>query len=137
MKRKLSNTYQAPGGQGERAAAQQHGNFVGVDLVVLGLADVNGAHVLGVAEDEIDPLVGKQVGEPVPGEHAFGPDDEVVSIRLDQAQENLGAGGNVAMTYHLPFGIEDTDRHGVGVQIDAAVKLVLLRLEFHGAGSFL
>jgi hypothetical protein len=30
--------------------------------------------------------------------------------------------------------IEDTDEHGVGVQIDAAVKLVLLRVELHGAG---
>jgi hypothetical protein len=30
--------------------------------------------------------------------------------------------------------IEDTDEHGVGVQIDAAVKLVLLRVELNYAG---
>jgi hypothetical protein len=30
--------------------------------------------------------------------------------------------------------IEDTDEHSVGEQIDAAVKLVLLRVELDGAG---
>jgi hypothetical protein len=30
--------------------------------------------------------------------------------------------------------IEDTDEHGVGEPIDAAVKLVLLRVKLHCAG---
>jgi len=38
---------------------------------------------------------------------------------------------------YVPGGIEDADLHGVGVQTDAAVKKVLFRVEFHGAGSFL
>jgi len=54
-----------------------------------------GAHVQGVTEDEIDLLVGTQVGEPVPGEHALDADHQVVTVRLDQAQEGLGPSRDV------------------------------------------
>jgi hypothetical protein len=37
----------------------------------------------------------------------------------------------------LACSIEDANVHGVGMQIDAAVKPVLFCVEFHGAGSFL
>ena len=89
-------------GQGERAAAQEHGDLVRVDLVVLGLAAVDGAQVQGMAEHEVDPLLGAQVGEPVPGEHALDADDEVVAMRFDQAQEGLGLGGEVAACRSTP-----------------------------------
>jgi hypothetical protein len=46
-------------------------------------------------------------------------------------------GGNVAVEDNLPGGVEDADVHGGGMQIDAAVKKVLFRVESHGAGSFL
>ena len=49
-------------GQREHAAAEQGGELAGVDLVVLGLAAVDGLHVQGVAEDEGDVLLFAQVG---------------------------------------------------------------------------
>jgi hypothetical protein len=90
-----------------------------------------------MAENEIDALLSAQVGEPVPGEHAFGSDDKVVAVRFDQAQEEFGTGRNVAVQHDLSGGVEDTDVHGVGMQIDAAVKKVLFGVKSHGAGSFL
>jgi hypothetical protein len=41
------------------------------------------------------------------------------------------------MNHHLASRVEDADVQCVGMQIDAAVKPVLFRVEFHGAGSFL
>ena len=67
----------------EHAAAQQHGNFLGVDLVVFGLAAMDRFHVERVAQDEGNTFLGAEVGEPVPGEDAFDADDE---IRPDRAR---------------------------------------------------
>ena len=41
------------------------------------------------------------------------------------------------MQNHLAERIEDAQIHGVGVQIDATVELMLFGVESHGAGSFL
>lgn len=63
----------------KRAAAQQHRNLVGIDLVVLRLSAMDGFHVEGMAEDEFDTFLAAQVGKPVPGEHAFHADHQVVA----------------------------------------------------------
>ena len=49
----------------DHAAAQQNGDFVRVDLVVLGFAAVNGLHVQGVTEHESDFFASTEIGEPV------------------------------------------------------------------------
>ena len=61
-------------GLGDHATAQQGGDLQGIDPVVLGLTAVDGFHVESVAQDEGDLLAAAQVGEPVPGEHAFDRD---------------------------------------------------------------
>jgi hypothetical protein len=97
---------------------------------------VNGPHIEGVAENEIDPLLGAQVGQPVPGEHALAADYKAGAIGFYQSEESFRFGRDILVNDHLSDGIEDADIHGVGVQIDAAVEPVLFRVEFHGAGSF-
>ena len=82
-------------------------------------------HVEGVAEDEGDLLVRAQIGEPVPGEHALGADDEPVAKRLDRVEEGGGRGGQVAIEDRLALGVEDVGVQAPGVQIDAAVVYVL------------
>ncbi len=66
-----------------------------------------------------------QVGEPVPGEHALDADDEAVAEGLDGVEEGVGRGGQVLLEDGLARVVEDVDEHGSGVQIDAAVELVL------------
>ena len=78
----------------EGSAAQQSGDLFAVDLVVFGLATVDRSHVQGVAEHEGDLLLDAQIREPVPGEHAFGTDDQLFPIGLDGPQEILGAGSD-------------------------------------------
>ncbi len=56
----------------EHPAAQQHGDFMGVDLVVFGLAAMDGLHGEGMPEDKRNTVFSTEVRKPVPGKHAFG-----------------------------------------------------------------
>jgi hypothetical protein len=104
---------------------------VGVDLVGLGLAAVDGLHVQGVSEDEGDLLVLAQVGEPVPGEQALAGDGEAFAAGGDGAEEGFGCGGESLSEDGLALVVEGVQGEGPGVQIDAAVESVLLVVEPH------
>ena len=43
-----------------------------------------------MSQNESDALAGTQIGEPVPGEHAFHRDDDVFSERSDRLQKRIG-----------------------------------------------
>jgi hypothetical protein len=43
-------------------------------------------HVQGMAKYELNPVVFTEVGDPVPGEHAFDTDDQVILVIGDQFQ---------------------------------------------------
>ena len=60
----------------EVPAAEEGGDLEGINLVVLGFASVDGLHVEGVTENELDALSPAEIGDPVPGEHALDGDDE-------------------------------------------------------------
>jgi hypothetical protein len=85
----------------QQAAAQETRDLVRVDSVVLGLAAVDGLHRECVAEDEQDALGRADGGQPVPGEHTLGYDDEVLSVRRDDLEERLGRRWHVAMHEYL------------------------------------
>jgi hypothetical protein len=118
-------------GLGEHPAPQQDGDLVGVDPVVLGFAAVDGFHIEGVPEDEADPFGGAEIGEPVPGEHALDGNDEVFAVRGDRVEERLRGRPEVAVQQDLARLVEDAQIHRAGVEIDAAVVLVLLGVKAH------
>ena len=74
-------------GEGKVAAFEQASEFAGVDFVVLGLGAVDEFHVQGVTDDERDLLLGAEVGDPVPGEHALGGEDDVFAKGSEGAEE--------------------------------------------------
>jgi hypothetical protein len=55
----------------QQATAKQGGNLLRIDLVVFGLAPVDGFHVEGVSQDKGKALLSAEGGEPIPGEDAF------------------------------------------------------------------
>ena len=116
---------------GHGAAAEKHGDLVAVDLVVLGLAAVNGLHVERMAQHERDVLAGAQSGQPVPGEHALHADDELLAVEADGVEEQVGSRGQVTMNECFARLVDDADVHCLGMQIDAAVECVLLCVESH------
>ena len=118
-------------GHREEATAQERCDLVGVDPVVLGLAAVDRLHVEGVAEDEGNPFARAEVGEPVPGEHALDGDDEVLAVRRDGLQEELRVSLDVLLEKGVSSLVENTEKHGAGMQINAAVELVMPRVELH------
>jgi len=88
---------------------------------------VHGLHGEGMAKHEGDPFSGTHIGEPLPGEHAFGRHDEIVAVRGDGLQEHLGIRLDIPVQAHLTSGVEDTDVHRLHVEIDSAI-VPMLRL---------
>jgi len=115
----------------EHATAHKHGDLVGIDAVILGLAAVDGAHVEGVAEDEGDALLSAEICDPVPGEHALDADDQVLPVGGDERQQGVGIGLDVLVGEYGTVMMQDADIQATGVQIDPAVMLVCLGVEFH------
>lgn len=97
---------------------------------------MNGAHIEGMAEDEGDPFIGTEIGQPVPGEHAFGGHHQILAVRFDQTQKRFWTSRDVLMHDNIASRIEDADVHGAGMQIDTAIMLMLLGVKSHDAGSF-
>src|SRR5688572_11049626 len=50
----------------QHAAAQQGGNFLRIDLVIFGLAAVDGVHIERMSQDEGNALLSAEIGEPIP-----------------------------------------------------------------------
>jgi plasmid stabilization system protein ParE len=100
---------------GETSAAKQGGDLEGIDFVVLGLAAVDGLHVEGVAEDELDPFASAEVGEPVPGEDALDGHDEILAEGFHGCEEGFRGAPHVLVEKNLSVAIEDAEVHGLGV----------------------
>jgi hypothetical protein len=102
---------------------------VGIDLVVVGLATVAGLHRQRVPEATSDPCAGPQVGQPVPGEDTCDTDDEGRPRGCDGLEQGCWPSGPIPVQPKLTGLTQDTDVHGAGMQLDTAVKWVLLRIE--------
>ena len=89
-------------------------------------------HVQGVAEHEGDGVVLAEVGQPIPGEHALGADNQAVTERPDRIQESGGRGGQVSLEDCLTAVVEHVGEQAPGVQIDPGVKSVLSGVASHG-----
>ena len=74
-------------GGGDEVGAEQVGDFLGVDAVVLVLAAVNGLEVEGVGQDEGEASGLAGIGQPIPAEHALGADGQVVTVRGHELEE--------------------------------------------------
>ena len=120
-------------GRGDVAAAEESADLLGIDVIVLGLAAVDGPHVERVAEDEGDLVFPAEVADPVPGEEALDTDDDVGAEGGECIEEDLLVGRNLRLADDLPGTVEDADGQEPGMEIDAGVELVLFGVEVHGA----
>ena len=50
---------------------------------------MNGFHIQGMAQDEWDAMLGAEISEPIPCEHTFYSDNNVLSKRLDELEEGF------------------------------------------------
>jgi hypothetical protein len=84
-----------------------------------------------MAQDEGDRFSGAEIGEPVPDKHAFDGDDDILSVGLDGPEKIIRCGFAVTVEHGVALLIQDAKIHGSGVQIDSAIKLVLVGVESH------
>ena len=111
---------------GEPPAPPEDRHVLGVELLVLRLAAVEGLQRQGRPEDTREPCVRPQVGEPVPGEEAFDGDDEVVPRGRKGFEQGIGTGWHIPVQHNRAVLTQDTAIHGAGRQVDAAVQWVLV-----------
>jgi hypothetical protein len=81
------------------SAPQERGHLLGIDLVMFGLAAVDGFHLEGVSQDEGNALLSTQVGEPIPGEDTFHGHHEPLTIGGDSPEEGFGSGFHMAVQH--------------------------------------
>ncbi len=81
------------------------------------------------------PFAGTEVGQPVPGEDAFDTDDQVLPVGRNGLEKRLWACGHIPVHKDLSILVQDAEVHGAGMQVDAAVKLVLFGVESHEVSS--
>jgi hypothetical protein len=93
-------------------------------------------HIEGMAENKGDVFLGTEVGDPVPGEHAFDSDHDVLAEGGNGTEKSFRVSVDVMMNPDIAFGIEDTDKHILGMQIDSTIKFVLFGVKIHMASSF-
>jgi hypothetical protein len=84
-----------------------------------------------MAKDESDTFFFAQIGNPVPGEGAFNGYDEIIPVLLDRLQECLSVSLDISMEEYRAIFVNDAQIHGLCVQVDSAIFLVLFRVEFH------
>jgi hypothetical protein len=130
----ISSAHQVPGSphlpwinisHGQQATPEQTGNFAGVDLVIFAFAAMNGPHVQGMAQDKRNFLINTEISQPVPGEHAFCTDDNVIPVWFYGPEKKIRFGFDVSVQDDLSFLIKDAEIHFVGVQVDTAIIFVL------------
>ena len=71
------------------------------------------------------PLIFAQVGKPVPREHALAANDDVLAEGLDRRAGIHRGRREILLEAGLALVIEHMDEHVSGVEIDAAIELVL------------
>ena len=73
----------------------------------------------------------------VPGDQALDADHHIPTQGLQRLEKRRGSGADMFVHAPLAVGIEDAEVHPVDVQVDAAVKRVLNRVESPRGSSLL
>jgi hypothetical protein len=72
-------------------------------------------HVEGMPQDERDVFLSAEIGEPIPDEHAFDGDYEIVPEGFDGSQKGFRRGFEVSVEHCFALLIQDAEVHGSGV----------------------
>ena len=114
-------SFDGPSNLRPQAATQQDGHVLGGARIVLGLAPMDRFPLEGMAQDQRPHCLRTQIGQPGPREDPFDGDDPLVPRGCDGLAERFGSGLHVAVQHDLAVLVEQTEGHGAGRQVDAAV----------------
>jgi hypothetical protein len=92
---------------------------------------MDGFHIKGMSQDEGNTFVSTEIGEPLPGEDTFNGHHEPLPIGGNGLEKRFGSGFHIAVQHDFPIVAQDADIHASGMQVDCAVKRVLMGVESH------
>jgi hypothetical protein len=113
----------------EHATAEQVGKLLGIDRVVFRFAAVDGFHRERVTQDESNPLLGAESGEPIPGEETLDGHDKPLAVWSNGLEKRFRGCFHIAVHKNFAIMAQDADVHGAGRQVDTTVDGVVLGVE--------
>jgi hypothetical protein len=78
-----------------------------------------------------------EVSQPVPGKDTRDRNDAILTLRSNGPQQGIRTGLHVLMHENIASLVEDADLHRPRVQVDPALRLMLLGVEWHEVSSSL
>ena len=107
-------------------------DLFGINPVVLVFAAVNGLEIERVGQHEVQAGLLAGIRQPVPAEHAFGADGQIVTVRRDELEEEGEViVPDVGMDELLAVAVHEADVHLAGMEINSAVELGGRSIVFH------
>jgi hypothetical protein len=89
-----------------------------------------------MAQDKRNLLINTEISQPVPGEHAFCTDDNIIPVWFYGPEKGIRFGSDVSVEDDLSFLIKDAEIHFIGVQVDTTIIIVLFGVKSHEKASF-
>ena len=83
-----------------------------------------------------DVVLSAQVSRPVPAKDTFHPYGNVLEVRENQLEKGFRVGFDIFVHFGFALLVQDADVHFASVQINAAVILMLLSVEYYRLASF-
>jgi hypothetical protein len=121
----------------EHAPAQEHSDLVGIDRVVFGLAPMTGLHGERMPQDKGQLCARAEGSQPVPGKDTLDSNEDILTLRSHGPQQGIRTGFHVLMHENIASLVEAADIHRPRVQVDPAIRLLLLGVELHEVSSSL
>jgi hypothetical protein len=75
------------------------------------------------ASDAGNPRLGAEVGQPVPREDPFNSHDTRLTLRRHEREHGVWLGRHLARPHDVAILVQEADRQGPGVPVDAPVKV--------------
>jgi hypothetical protein len=108
----------------EHPAAPQGSNVVRIDLIMCGLAALDGVHGEGVTQDHGHPLFRTQGSPPGPGDETLDRHHEALTRGRHGLEEGVRCGLHVAVHQDCPVTVHETDVQAPGMPVNTAGQLV-------------
>jgi hypothetical protein len=90
---------------------------------------MDGLHAEGMTQHDGNPLLSTEISPPVPGEETFDTADAIRARGRDGLEQRVWGCWHVTVHQNLPSLVHDAEVQRAGVQVDATVKRVRLRVE--------
>ena len=88
-----------------------------------------------MAQYKGDAVLMTQISDPVPGEHAFDANDQVIAIISNQFEKCIWRCLNIFVNTDLSGIIKNTDVQGTGMQVNSASITMLLGILLGATGT--